>query len=140
MTGTETGEFDRWPVRGAGVVGGLATALLTVLVVPAGLPLSLTLGAMAVVGLGTAVQAARQPLPSAAGAVVAGVAAVLLVVAGVSAGLQALFAAPPSGAVASLVRQGSMVLATLGLLAGVFAAAVSFFFWKRSRKRLDTSY
>jgi hypothetical protein len=136
-TGTRRDD-DRWPVRGAAVVGGLASALLVVFVTPVGSPLAVTLLAMVVVGGGTAIAAARRRLPSGAGAVSAGVVAVLLVLGGVSTALQALLAAPETGALAGVFRGGSLLLAGLGLLAGLFAAGVSIFFSRRAQRRLGT--
>lgn len=125
---------DRWPVRGAGFVGGLAAGLLTIFVVPANLPFVVTLGAMILVGLGTAIQASRQATPSGAGAVIAGIIAIVLVLAGVSTGLQAVSAAPPEGTRAVLFRRGALALATAGLLTGLVAAGMSYFFWRRDRR------
>jgi Na+/phosphate symporter len=135
MGSDEPGARNRWPVRGAGFVGGLAAALLTVFVVPAGLSPPVTLGAMAVVGGLTAVQAARQPVPAGAGAVSAGVAAVLLGLGGISSGLQALQSEPTQGQYAGVVQQGAYVLAGVGLVLGLFAAVVSVFFWRWSQRR-----
>ena len=127
---------DRWSVRGAAAVGGLATGLLVVFVTPVGFPLWGTLAAMLLVGGGTAFLASRRRLPSGAGAVAAGIAAVVLVLGGVSTGLQVLLAAPESGAAADVARGGSYALATVGLLAGLFAAGVSIFFKRRADRRL----
>jgi hypothetical protein len=129
-------EDDRWPVRGAAAVGGLASALLVVFVTPVGSPPSVTLLAMLVVGGGTALAAARRRLPSGAGAVSAGVVAVLLVLGGVSTAVQTLLASPDAGAFAGLVRGGSFLLAGLGLLGGLLAAGVSVFFSRRAARRL----
>lgn len=126
---------DRWSVRGAAAVGGLATGLLVVFVTPVGLPLWVTLAAMLVVGGGTAFLASRRRLPSGAGAVSAGVAAVVLVLGGVSLALQVLLVAPEGGPVADVVRGGSYVVAALGLVAGLVAAGVSAFFKRRADRQ-----
>jgi hypothetical protein len=128
---------DRWSVRGAAGVGGLATGLLVVFVTPVGFPLWLTLATMLVVGGGTAVLAARRRLPSGAGAVSAGVAAVVLVLGGVSIALQVLLATPDGGAFTGLARGGSYLVAALGFVAGLVAAGVSVFFSRRAERRLD---
>lgn len=135
MSSDETRAPNRWPVRGAGFVGGLATALLTIFVVPARLSLSVTLGAMVIVGSLTTIQAARQPVPAGAGAVSAGVAAILLGLGGISSGIQALQSEPTQGQYAGLVQQGAYILAGIGLMLGLFAAAVSVFFWRWSKRR-----
>jgi hypothetical protein len=134
---SQVADDDRWSVRGAAAVGGLATGLLVVFVTPAGFPLWVTLAAMLAVGGGTAIFASRRRLPSGAGAVSAGVAAVVLVLGGVSTALQVLLATPDAGAVAGVARGGSYLVAALGLAAGLVAAGVSVFFSRRAERRLD---
>jgi hypothetical protein len=92
---------------------------------------------MLAVGGGTAIFASRRRLPSGAGAVSAGVAAVVLVLGGVSTALQVLLATPDAGAVAGVARGGSYLVAALGLAAGLVAAGVSVFFSRRAERRLD---
>ncbi|MFC6990013.1 hypothetical protein ACFQJD_17270 [Haloplanus sp. GCM10025708] len=136
MARSETRAADRWTMRGCGAVVGLATGTLTVFATPAGLPLYVTLAAMIVVGGVTGVQAARQRYPSEAGAVGAGVTAVLLVLAGISTAAQTFLASRAAeGVAASALRRGSLVLAGVAVLLGLFAAAVSYFFRKRARRQ-----
>ncbi|MFB6124316.1 MAG: hypothetical protein ABEJ78_12770 [Haloferacaceae archaeon] len=136
MARTETRAADRWTMRACGAVAGLATGILTIFVTPAGFPLYASLSAMVVVGVATGVQAGRQRLPSEAGAVGTGVAAVLLVLAGISTGAQTYFASRAAeGVLGTALRRGSLVLAGVAVVLGLFAAGVSYFFRKRAHRQ-----